>query len=76
MVDAVQNARVRQGMRGYVALVADDDLLFSQFLLYEVRVAQIGVRVIRVFRRLDDAEAWLGVMGTVWKFGDPSSANS
>jgi hypothetical protein len=70
MVEAVKAARATQGMRGHVALVADDDLLFSQFLIYEIRTSEIGVRVIRVFRRHGDAEEWLGIMGTVWKFGD------
>jgi hypothetical protein len=37
-------------------MVADDDMLYQRFLLYETECAEIGVRVIRVFRQLEDAE--------------------
>jgi hypothetical protein len=54
---------VRQGQqRGHVALVADDDALYRWFLLYETECAEIGVRVIRVFRQLEDAERWLEIL--------------
>lgn len=70
MLDAVQDARRRQGMRGYVALVADDDTLYARLLYYEMRAAQIGVGVIRAFRERRDAEQWLAIMADSWKFGD------
>ncbi len=60
----------KEGLRGHVALVADNDVLFSRLLLYEARTAHIGVRVIRTFRQMDDAEQWLRVMSTAWKLGD------
>ena len=50
MVVAVGQASRRQGTRGHVAIVAADDLLFSQLLRYETETARLGVRVIRVFR--------------------------
>jgi hypothetical protein len=61
-VEAVGEAARTQGLRGYVALVADTDSLFDRFLVYEVRCAQIGVAVIRVFRNERDARQWLETM--------------
>jgi hypothetical protein len=31
-------------------------------LLYEARCAEAGVRVIRIFRKLEDAERWLEIV--------------
>lgn len=50
------------GAREHVAIVADDDILYTRMLQYEVGCAEIGVRVIRVFHDLRDAERWLSVM--------------
>ena len=50
--------------RAHVALVADDDGLYGWFLEYEARCVQIGVRVIRVFRRYEDAERWLAIVSS------------
>ena len=49
-------------MRGHVAVAALDDAVFEGMLRYETRCAEIGVRVIRVFRLLGDAENWLGIV--------------
>ena len=68
MVEAVRQAKEREGLRGHVALVADDDVLFSRLLLYETRSAEIGVRVIRVFRELADAEQWLTIVAAARHF--------
>ncbi len=70
MVAAVREAARRQGTRGHVALVADDDVLFSRLLRYEAQTALLGVRVIRVFRELRDADEWLRIMSVAWKFGE------
>ena len=48
--------------RGHVAIVADDDQLYRWLLLYETKVAAAGVRMIRVFHRLPDAERWLDIV--------------
>ncbi|HZR23913.1 MAG TPA: hypothetical protein VFA59_10025 [Vicinamibacterales bacterium] len=69
-VEAVREALQTQGVRGHVAIVADDNVLFDRLLLYEARCAQIGVRVIRVFRQMLDAERWLYIMSATWKFGE------
>lgn len=61
-VAAVDDAARRSGVRGHVALVALDDAVFTGMLHYETRCAEIGVRVIRVFRLLADAEHWLEVV--------------
>ena len=53
-VNTVRETLRAQGLRGHVAVTADDDLFYERLLLYEARCADIGVRVIRVFRRLDD----------------------
>jgi len=61
-VDIVREVAKQRQRRGHVALVADDDTLYRWFLDYETRCAEIGVRVIRVFRRLEDAERWLEIV--------------
>ena len=58
-VDAVRQAIARGGMRGHVALVADDDTFYARFLSYETECAEADVRVIRAFRLVPDAERWL-----------------
>jgi hypothetical protein len=58
-VAAVTSAVNQGGMRGHVAIAALDDVVYAGMLRYETRCAEIGVRVIRVFRRLGDAESWL-----------------
>ena len=57
-----------EGPRAYVALFAKDNALFRWALDYEVRCAEIGVRVIRVFRQRADAEQWLTILSTAGKF--------
>jgi alkanesulfonate monooxygenase SsuD/methylene tetrahydromethanopterin reductase-like flavin-dependent oxidoreductase (luciferase family) len=61
-VAAVQAAVRRDGSRGHLAIVADDDDVYETLLRYETRCADIGVRIIRVFRQLSDAEQWLGIV--------------
>jgi hypothetical protein len=58
-VEAVRQVSQRQGDRGHVAIVADDNLLFRRMLFYETSCAAAGVRTIRVFRQRSDAECWL-----------------
>jgi hypothetical protein len=67
-VEVVKRALATEGPRGYVALVATDDALFRWALEYEVRCAEIGVRVIRAFRQRADAEKWLTILSTAGKF--------
>src|SRR5262249_27505285 len=55
-VPAVQNA-AKLGPRGYVAVA--DNVFYARMLLYEARYAEVGVRVIRVFRQLEEADRWL-----------------
>lgn len=61
-VGAVSEAVQRSGIRGHVAIVAPDDGVFAGMLRYETRCAAVGVRVIRVFRELPDAEHWLEIV--------------
>lgn len=61
-VTAVRRATEQQGPRGHVAIVADDNRLYGRALLYETRCAEIGVRLIRVFREAGDAERWLEIV--------------
>ena len=68
-VEAVRHATQKQGPRGAVAIVADDDQLYDRTLLYETRCAEIGVRLIRVFRQADDAMRWLEIMSAAQHFG-------
>jgi hypothetical protein len=57
-----------QGMRGHVALVADDNQFYAWLLAYEAKCATAGVRVIRVFRQYPDAEQWLSIMAAARNF--------
>jgi hypothetical protein len=66
-VDAVRRANAH-GLRGHVALVADDDTFYSRLLCYETECAAIGVRVIRAFRQLSDAERWLQIVSAARNF--------
>ena len=68
IVLAVQASIRTQGMRGHVGLVADDDALYQQLLRYETRCSEIGVRVIRAFRQLPDAERWLDLLSATRYF--------
>ena len=67
-VEAVAGALRAQGERGHVALVADDDVLYDRMLLYETRCAEVGVKVIRAFRQLADAERWLEIVSAARYF--------
>jgi hypothetical protein len=68
-VRSVGEAAQRQGTRGHVAIVADDDVFYARMLLYETQCAAIGVRVIRVFRHVQDAERWLTIVSVAQNFG-------
>ena len=68
-VDIVRKVAEQRQRRGHVALVADDDTLYRWFLDYETRCAEIGVRVIRVFRRREDAERWLEIVSAARELG-------
>lgn len=61
-VAAVDRAARLGGTRGHVAIAASDDAVYAGMLGYETRCAEIGVRVIRVFRQLADAERWLEIV--------------
>jgi hypothetical protein len=61
-VAAVTDIVRRGGIRGHVAIVASDDGVYSGMLRYETACAAAGVRVIRVFRQLPDAERWLEIV--------------
>jgi hypothetical protein len=67
-VAAVQHAVLTEGTRGHVAIAASDDVLYARLLLYETRCAEIGVRVIRVFRQLPDAQEWLTILSQTRNF--------
>jgi hypothetical protein len=58
----VRIATRQKQRRAHVAIVADDDSLCRWFLLYESRCEDAGVRIIRVFRQLDDADRWLDIL--------------
>ena len=68
-VDAVRKVAEQRQQRAHVALVADDDGLYSWFLDYETRCVAIGVRIIRVFRQYDDAERWLEIVSAACDLG-------
>ena len=68
-VAVLQRVDREQGPRGHAALVADDDVLYARMLLYEGRSAQIGIRTVRVFRALEDAERWLAIVSAARHFG-------
>ncbi|HYM23600.1 MAG TPA: hypothetical protein VEU08_10335 [Vicinamibacterales bacterium] len=65
---AVQDA-IAQGPRGHVAIVADDEKLYSRMLEYEAKCAAFGVNYIRVFRLHPDAERWLDIVAAARHFG-------
>jgi hypothetical protein len=67
-VAAVREAARVGGPRGHVAIAAADEDLYPAMLRYEARCADIGVRVIRVFRRLQDAEHWLEILSATRDF--------
>jgi hypothetical protein len=52
----------RKERRAHVTIAADDTALSRWFLLYEARCAEAGVRVIRIFRQLEDAERWFEIV--------------
>ena len=58
----VQDAIETTGMRAHVAVATSDDRLYRWMLLYEAKCADIGARVVRVFRQHDDAERWLEIV--------------
>jgi hypothetical protein len=61
-VAVVARALATTGARAHVAVVTNDDRLYRWMLLYEAKCADIGVRLIRVFRQYDDAERWLQIV--------------
>jgi hypothetical protein len=63
-VAVVRVAARQKQRRAHVAIVANDDPLYRWFLLYETQCAEVGVRVIRIFRQLDDAERWLDIVSS------------
>jgi len=67
-VDAVRRAKSQHGVRGHVALVADDDVFYERLLSYETECADMDVRVIRAFRQLADAERWLEIVSAARNF--------
>jgi hypothetical protein len=56
-------------MRGHVAIVASDDAIYNGMLRYETGCAVAGIRVIRVFRQLPDAERWLEIVSAARDLG-------
>jgi hypothetical protein len=67
-VGVVAEAVRSQGLRGHVALIADDDVLHARMLLYETRCAEAGVKVIRAFKQRPDAERWLAIVSAARYF--------
>ena len=65
---AVQRAVQTGGERGHVALATSDDRMYQRMLQYETRCAELGVRVIRVFRQRPDAEQWLALVSAARNF--------
>ena len=61
-VAVVQHAIETTGLRAHVAVATSDDRLYRWMLLYEAKCADIGVRLVRVFRQRDDAERWLEIV--------------
>ncbi len=61
-VAVVQHAVETTGLRAHVAVATTDDRLYAWMLLYEAKCAEIGVRLIRVFRQRADAERWLEIV--------------
>jgi hypothetical protein len=68
-VAIVRKVAEQRQRRAHVALVADDDQLYGWFLDYETRCAELGVRVIRVFRQFEDAERWLEIVSAARELG-------
>ena len=48
--------------RGHVAIIADDDRLYTRMLLYETLLNEVGIRSVRAFRQAEAAERWLDIM--------------
>jgi hypothetical protein len=67
-VQAVQKTVQEKGLRGHVAIVALDDEIYNGMFHYETRCAEVGVRVIRVFRLRADAERWLEIVSGARNF--------
>jgi hypothetical protein len=61
-VAVVTRAAAAVGGRRPVALVANDDRLFASMLMYDVKCAETGGCLIRVFRQRQDAEEWLDII--------------
>jgi hypothetical protein len=61
-VAVVQNEIKANGTRAHVAVATAADRLYRWMLLYEAKCAEIGVRLVRVFRQGDDAERWLDIV--------------
>jgi hypothetical protein len=61
-VAIVRTAIEQKQRRAHVALVADEDALYQWFLEYETQCAAIGVRIIRVFRELEEGRQWLEIV--------------
>jgi hypothetical protein len=61
-VAVVEEVGRQKQRRAHAAIIAGDDRLYRWLLLYEARCTEIGVRAIRVFRQLDDAERWLAIV--------------
>jgi hypothetical protein len=61
-VAVVKHAIDTTGMRAHVAVATSDNRLYHWMLLYEARCAEVGVRLVRVFRQCDDAERWLDIV--------------
>jgi hypothetical protein len=50
--------------RAHVAIIADNDQLYSYCVRYETHCHDLGVRVIRVFRQYVEAERWLAIVSS------------
>jgi hypothetical protein len=61
-VAAVIAAVAASGPRAHVAVITNDDPLYGWMLAYETRCAAAGIRLIRVFRQMDDGERWLDIV--------------
>jgi hypothetical protein len=61
-VAVVRHVVETTGSRAHVAVATRDDRLYRWMLLYEAKCAEIGVRLVRVFRQQDDAERWLEIV--------------
>jgi hypothetical protein len=61
-VETMRDAVRIGGPRGYVALVAQDNAVYGGLLRYETRCETFGLRGVRAFRDLADAERWLEIV--------------